>query len=73
MSNMIIKRGSQFRELLAESGYHLSTGWYKGYPNSVILENEHTHHRELWTKRNDYAGYVIVINSVGYEFVREVS
>ena len=61
---MITKRGSQNREPLAESGYTLLSK--KG--NEVILEEGGI--PELWTKRDDYSGYVIEIDGVGYEFVR---
>lgn len=50
------------------------------YTLDVIEGNETTGHNailktesgklELWTERDDFAGYVVVIDGIGYEFVR---
>ncbi len=60
-------RGSQRRESLEEAGYRIF-----GNPihDDVVLEDIETGHRELWQKNDDFAGYVVVIDGVGYEFVR---
>lgn len=69
---MITVRGSQRREPIEETDYRIISSWPDLDIGEVILQDEHTHHRELWVKRNDFAGYVIVINGNGYEFVRGV-
>jgi len=64
------KRGSQTREPIEETSYRLVSSWPEQGIGEVILEDEDK--RELWVKRNDYSGYVIVINGCGYEFVRSL-
>lgn len=59
------KIGSQTRELLEDSGYklvHTMNG-----SRDAILENDEG--RELWSESDDFAGYVIVIFGIGYEFI----
>ena len=41
-------------------------------PDAVLL-NKETGISELWTERDDYAGYVIVIDGKGFEFVRSLN
>jgi hypothetical protein len=60
--------GSQRRELIEHTEYKLIS--LAG--GEAILLNTETNHRELWYKRDDFAGYVIVIEEIGYEFVREI-
>lgn len=62
------KVGSQIRESLRESGYKL----VKKSGKEAILQDKEDGHHELWVKRDDFAGYVIVINGVGYEYARRV-
>jgi hypothetical protein len=57
--------GSQLRDTLAESGYSLLG---RIDPHTVVLED--LGRKEVWAMRNDFAGYVIEIDGVGYEFVR---
>lgn len=67
---MITPIGSQNREPLEESGYHMHKRISR---NEVILEsNDNPGDYELWYRRDDFSGYVIVIDNVGYEFVRSV-
>lgn len=40
-------------------------------PDAVLL-NKETGISELWTMRDDFAGYVIEIGGIGYEFVRSL-
>jgi hypothetical protein len=61
------KIGSQTRELLSESGYTLHS---KRGSGEVILTNIVDGKRELWAANNHYAGYVIEIDGMGYEFIR---
>jgi hypothetical protein len=60
--------GSQIRETLEDAGYTIIN---QG-PEGIILE-EADGKRELWVERDDFAGYVVEVNGVGYEFVRDVS
>jgi hypothetical protein len=60
--------GSQIRETLEDAGYTIIN---QG-PEGIILE-EADGKRELWVERDDFAGYVVDVNGVGYEFVRDVS
>ncbi|KKN21281.1 hypothetical protein LCGC14_0927120 [marine sediment metagenome] len=57
--------GSQIREELSESGYKLVDTMHGQL--DAILENENG--QELWSKSDDFAGYVIEIFGIGYEFV----
>ena len=60
-------QGSQIRETLAASGMTLvSTG--QGH---VTLQGGNGI-RELWSQNDSYAGYVIEIDGMGYEFVRSL-
>lgn len=61
------KRGSQIRENYKEAKYKLMS--YSKNDKNVILEDEDGQ-RELWTANDNFAGYVVEINGVGYEFVR---
>jgi hypothetical protein len=63
---MITKRGSQSREPLEETEFTLIGAIGK---NEVVLQTDFGP-PELWAKKDDAAGYVIVINGQGYEFVR---
>jgi hypothetical protein len=62
--------GSQNREPLEESGLHMHKRISR---NEVILERDDSPgDYELWYRRDDFSGYVITINDIGYEFVRSV-
>ena len=63
---MIKQYGSQTREPLNESGYKLVET--RDGQKDAILENT-LNWRELWTKSDDFSGYVIDIFGIGYEFV----
>jgi len=75
--------GSQTREPIEETEYivrfideHLvlsETGVYQLESGpDVVLLNKKTDREELWTKNDDFAGYVIEIGGKGYEFVKEI-
>jgi hypothetical protein len=66
---MITKRGSQNREPLNESGYHLK-GWIT-LGVAVLQDNSDETHQEVWFANDDHAGYTIEIDGVGYEFARD--
>ena len=59
---------SQVRETLEESGCSLVA--LTPHDGEVILKDNDLKTFQVWQRRDDYAGYVIVINGVGYEFVR---
>lgn len=59
--------GSQYRETLEEAGYRLVSK----NDEYALLENKDTNKLELWAEKDDYAGYVIEIDGVGYEFVSQ--
>jgi len=63
------KIGSKTRETLKEAGFELVER--KG--KAVVLKDVKTLNLELWSQNNDYAGYVIEINNVGYEFISNLS
>lgn len=67
----ITVRGSQRREPLEETDYRIVKTWPDVDRGTVILEDE-TGKRELWVKHDDHAGYVVVINGKGYEFVGSI-
>lgn len=64
-------RGSQTREKIEETKYKIDTieGNEITGRNALLVINDKL---ELWTENDNYAGYVIEINGVGYEFVREI-
>ena len=59
--------GIQYRETLEESGYTVLE-IHDGY---VHLMDE-IGKVELWQENDDFAGYVIDIGGIGYEFVRSL-
>ena len=66
----VLQAGSQLRELIAESGYELVAEFYGGL---AILRDTISNKLEVWQANDDFAGYVVVLDGVGYEFVREVT
>lgn len=56
---------SQIRQKIEDSEYSIAG---RIDENQVVLTDGTNF--ELYAKRNDFAGHVIVINDVGYEFVR---
>ncbi len=60
--------GSQKRELLSESGMTLVSQ----DEDEAILKDEDGK-QELWFQKDDSAGYVIVIDGIGYEFARTIN
>lgn len=74
-------KGSQTREKIEETEYiieHIDEhiivgveGHYQGeWPErrEAVLKNDGG--LELWMENDDFAGYVIVIDEVGFEFIR---
>jgi len=64
--------GSQIRETLKEAGAVLIE---RLNSTDVLLRTPDTQngHLELWIKQDDFAGYVIEIDSVGYEYINSNS
>ena len=63
---MITKRGSQNREPIGDTEYKVSSALSAG---QVVLVDE-VGRCELWIANDNFAGYVIEIGGIGYEFVR---
>lgn len=59
--------GSQYRETLAQAGYRVHE---RLNSQEVILEEISSGDLELWTLKDDFAGWVVEIDGKGYEFVR---
>lgn len=75
--------GSQTREPIKDTEYRLKfmdehmilgTNGVKRMENGpdAVLFNPVTGLSELWTQKDDFAGYVIEIDGIGYEFVRSL-
>lgn len=63
--------GSQTREDINESNiYSLLAGPNKD--GEVTIHNTITGNCEIWTANDDFAGYVLVIHGIGYEFVKSL-
>lgn len=62
----VTKQGSQIREPIADTEYRVVGKCDCG----LVLHDSIFGQFELWAKRDDYAGHVIEIDGVGYEFVR---
>jgi len=65
----MVVRGSQIREELGASGY----GLYERLDEGEVILVDMDGKKELWVERDDYAGYVVVIDGVGHEFVCTLS
>ena len=68
--------GSQIRDDIEDTEYTLVEMMIRDITDdmderNVILQNK-AGQREHWTENDDYAGYVIVIDHTGYEFVRNI-
>lgn len=61
--------GSQNRGKLTNSGMCFVR---RESSTEVVLRDQHTGVEELWVERDNYAGYVIEVDGVGYEFVRSL-
>ncbi len=57
------------REAIEETEYRLVSPDLEG---GVILEEKDSGNRSLWFSSDDFAGYVVEIDGVGYEFVRSI-
>ena len=63
--------GSQRREDINESKiYSLLSGPDKD--GIVVIHNTITSNCENWIANDDFAGYVLVIHGLGYEFIRSL-
>jgi len=65
--------GSQIREPLEESGYELA-GYLDNAKDIAVLKSIDKADKgkmEIWTRNDHFAGYVIELHGVGYEFVRD--
>ncbi|MFC1718227.1 hypothetical protein ACFL6S_31515 [Candidatus Poribacteria bacterium] len=60
--------GSQIRETLEEAGLEFIRWSWAG--KEAILRDIESRKQELWAASDDYAGYVVEINGIGYEFLR---
>lgn len=65
------KVGSQTREPLEETEYRLVATWPDVHIGHVVLADE-AGRRELWAQSDSFAGYVVTINGIGYEFIRSL-
>ena len=65
-------RGSQIRDNIEDTEYTVDgiEGDEITGRNAFLTTKDGKY--ELWTERDDFAGYVIVIDDVGYEFVRSI-
>jgi len=61
-------RGSQIRSTVEEEGYRiLGVG-----DGKAVLERIDDGQRELWGEKDDFSGFCIEIEGVGYEFIRTI-
>jgi len=60
--------GSQTRENIETTDYVI----VQKSGNEVIVYDKDADNYELWVKRDDYAGYVIDIDGIGYEFAHSI-
>jgi len=60
---------NQIRESLSEAGFEL----VEKRCNEVVLKEIETLNLELWASANDFAGYVVDIDGIGYEFIKSLS
>lgn len=63
------KIGSQCRDSLDYSGYTL----HKRINNNEVILMAYDKVLQLWVAKDDYAGYVIEIDGIGYEFICSVN
>lgn len=68
---VLTRRGSQTRETLASAGMRIVACWPETDRGTVVLADADGK-RELWSRNPHYAGYVITINGIGYEFIRSL-
>ena len=63
--------GSQTRDKLEDTEYEFIQ--WQDMSRSVLLKNTATGNYEQWDRNDDFAGYVIEINGIGFEFVTTVN
>jgi len=67
------KIGSQKRQSIKETAYIIDViEGDEQIGRDAYLYNLASGKYELWTERDNLAGYVIEIDGIGYEFVREI-
>lgn len=59
--------GSQYRATPQEEGYSIVD---RPDPDTIIFHNFTTNEFELWAKRDDFDGFVLEVDGIGYEFIR---
>ena len=64
---MIKSIGSQNREKIEDTEYEVYRVCAHG---EVILHDTEMNRYEVWAKNDNFAGYVLEINGIGYEFCR---
>ncbi len=62
--------GSQIRDLLEDTDMRIVSATSDG---EVVLTEGDSGSRELWQANDHFAGYVIEIEGVGYEFARGIT
>lgn len=66
------RKGCQIRETLEEVGMRLVELRGTSPNREAVLQDDSVGYTELWSEKDDFAGYVIEIEGVGYEFVRTI-
>jgi len=62
--------GSQHREQIEETDYKV---WeHVEGSDEIILQDTETLNLEYWHRNDDFAGYVVEVDGVGYEFARSL-
>ena len=70
---MVNQFGSQIREKIENSEYVIDVIATRNIAEAgEIILKASDGRLELWAQNDDYAGYVIEISDIGYEFIRGV-
>ncbi len=62
--------GSQIREDITKDDTYTLVEDHDNNDGEIIVFNKVTQKQEIWIENDQYAGYVLVVNGIGYEFVR---
>lgn len=66
-----VRRGSQTRESIRDAGLRLiKLDLTRGY---AVVEDPVSGVQSVWHRNDYFAGYVLVINGIGYEFARSIN
>lgn len=68
MHETMTQQGSQIRQPYKAAGYRLIAV----LPGGEVILADASGKRELWSRKDDYSGYVVTINRHAYEFVRSL-